>query len=221
MDIEELDDLIALWQNLLKNPDKYDTFDFMGCINDLIAYENWRDAFKGFPEEAAFTARLAYLFDVINGSLTSENGGNYLYFHATSKGALSEQEAMPLVKEYLDSIRHIYQNTPESDKYRKMVHNLQPVWQPDFNGETTLWSLIYDDIIDQRSEFKQGSWTKIHYCLNEGCYTVANDFQLQMALMTPFYKFDYTAYLPLWAAGLEFYVNGNILFIGQENVRPN
>jgi hypothetical protein len=184
----------------------------MGFINDLLERDDWRDLFADLPNGAAFVAKLSDFFERHRGGLSGHNI-SYPYFHPLQRNALTEDRLIELTQRHMAERARITE-LAGAHELSKRLSSL--TWTDQQREHSSMPQDLGDLCIEvdetigdflRANEVTQASWFR---CLEEACYAMAADYDLQRYFMSDFYRirFDYGAYYELWIGGGTYFFDG-------------
>src|SRR5262245_40339462 len=209
VDLENPD---RMWLDQLSGRRNFDPSTFMGFINDLLEREDWRDLFADLPNGAGFVAKLTNFFERHRGGLSGQNS-SYPYFHPLQRNALTEDRLIELTQRHMVELARITElagahelseclsSLTWTDEQRQRSPMAQDLGNLYIEADETIGDFL------RSNEITQASWFR---CLEEACYAMAGDYELQRYFMSDFYRirFDYGAYYELWIGGGKYYFDG-------------
>ena len=187
----------------------------MGFINDLLLFEreDWGDLFAALPNGAGFVAKLSDFFARHRDGLRDHNCW-YPYLHPLQRNALERDRLIELAERHVAELAGIAE-LAGAHELRERLSSLTTVWI-DEHGQRGPMPLdssdldieIYETIGDFLRSNKDVE-TPWFYCLQEACYAMAADYDLQRYFMSDYYRirFDYGAYYELWIGGGKLFFN--------------
>jgi len=208
----DLEDPDQMWLDQLSGRRNFDPSTFMGFINDLVLSEreDWRGLFAALPNGAGFVAKLSDFFERHRGGLRDQSCW-YPYFHPLQRNALERHRLIELARRHVAELAGIA-DVAGARELRERLLSLTTVWIDEHRqrGPQDFSDLdieIYETIGDflGSNEDVQTPWFD---CLQEACYSMAANYDLQRYFMSDYYRirFDYGAYYELWIGG------GKLLF---------
>jgi hypothetical protein len=208
----DLGDPDRIWLDQLSGRRNFDPSTFMGFINDLLERDDWRDLFADLPNGAAFVAKLSDFFERHRGGLSGHNI-SYPYFHPLQRNALTEDRLIELTQRHMAERARITE-LAGAHELSKRLSSL--TWTDQQREHSSMPQDLGDLCIEvdesigdflRANEVTQASWFR---CLEEACYAMAADYDLQRYFMSDFYRirFDYGAYYELWIGGGTYFFDG-------------
>jgi len=208
-----------MWLGQLSGERNFDPSTFMGFINDLLEREDWRELFANLPNGAGFVTKLSNFFERHRGGLRGHDC-SYPYFHPLLRNALAQDRLVELAQRHVAELARIAGLAGAHD-LRAHLSSLTTVWTDEHRQRSPmpqdLSSLdidVYETIGDffRSNEVTQASWL---WCLQETCYAIAADYNLQRYLLSDYYRFnfDYGAYYELWIGGGKLFFDDRRCFV--------
>ena len=203
-----------IWQAQIKGEKNFDSYSFMGCLNDLQDDPDWKDAFQGVDDAAGmreFMERLENHFNLCK-SPQNADGSTNIYQHPSrtkSSEALDKQAMVGLVERHLETLikacklsemedlaieiaKHEVEWTDEPISYFSLP------WKEQMNATDKPKEVFVSDAWD--FQFYMNRENGYPYCfgidgapkilgdMEEAVYSLANDFGLRRYLMQSFFK---------------------------------
>jgi len=203
-----------IWQAQIKGEKNFDSYSFMGCLNDLQGDPNWREAFAGIETSTGmseFMDRLQGHFNLCNPSQNPDGSFN-VYQHPSrtkTSGDIDKKAMVRLTERHIKTLIKGCKLSEMEDlgmeiSKHKVLWTDEPLpyfflpWKEQQNADDPPKELYESDAWDFQFYMKRTNGNP--YCfgidrvpkilgdLEEAVYSLANDFGLRRYLMQSFFK---------------------------------
>jgi hypothetical protein len=208
----DLEDPDRMWLDQLSGRRNFEPSTFMGFINELLEREDWRELFADLPNGAGFVAKLSNFFERHRGGLSGHNSA-CPYFYPLQRNALTEDRVIELTQRHMAELARIAELAGAhelSERFSSLTWTDEQRQRSPMPRDLDNLYIEADETIGdflRSNEVTQASWFR---CLEEACYAMAADYELQRYFMSDFYRirFDYGAYYELWIGGGTYFFDG-------------